>query len=111
MRRLDVKKLNGVHSEGRDGQLVTIAQCPACAEEGFDLTNKNHLIVYGDGGFACVLFPLDGSDAIERTEHRRRVWELAGQTKAAGQAKVSLRAFPTSTLQLLKPVRLKTKTL
>lgn len=50
------------------------ARCPACAETGHDTTG-NHLIVFPDGRFGCVVSPGDGEEA---REHRRTVLRLAG---------------------------------
>lgn len=52
-----------------------VAQCPACADTGGDQHGKNHLVVWSDGRFACVAHPGD-------REHRRRIWELAGDRRA-----------------------------
>lgn len=47
-----------------------IARCPACAEMGRDHTG-DHLIIYPDGRFGCLVNPQD-------KEHTRRIWKLAG---------------------------------
>ena len=49
---LDISKLRKVRTRGTK---VT-AQCPACAESGHDSTNE-HLIIYEDGRFGCVVYP------------------------------------------------------
>ena len=68
---LDIRRLEHVHpSNGK-----TIAQCPACAEIGGDKSG-NHLSIFRDGRFACVLFPND-----KGKDHRRRIFELVGQTE------------------------------
>lgn len=46
------------------------ARCPACAESGHDSTGE-HLVIYADGRFGCVVAPGD-------VEHRRVIWKLAG---------------------------------
>lgn len=45
------------------------AQCPACFEDGYDRKGE-HLILYEDGGFACVLYP---KGEPGREEHRQRI--------------------------------------
>jgi hypothetical protein len=52
---------------------VIIAQCPACAAAGQD-HDGNHLKVYVDGRFCCVVFP--GKDG---KEHRREIFALIGK--------------------------------
>jgi hypothetical protein len=60
------------------------ARCPACAARGGD-SKGNHLIVFPDGKFGCVVF--QGSDA-ETREHRALVTRLAGDgTQAAGRTR------------------------
>lgn len=67
---LDIKKLRGVKEEP-GGKII--AQCPACAEEGGDTSECNHLIIYPDGRFGCVLYP--GS---EGSDHRKEIFRLVG---------------------------------
>ena len=50
----------------------TIARCPACAETGND-TGADHLFINSDGKFGCVLY-----QSTDGTEHRKRIFELAG---------------------------------
>ena len=65
---LDPDKLKNVHPHPRkDGAIE--CQCPACAEEGRD-NSGNHLIVFEDGRFGCVVNPED-------SEHRSRIFALA----------------------------------
>ena len=64
---LDRNKLHNVVQ--LDGKIT--AQCPACREDGGDNTG-NHLVVYPDGCFGCVVYP--GS-----REHRRRIYRLVGK--------------------------------
>lgn len=45
-----------------------VAQCPACALNGGD-KNKNHLVIYPDGKYGCVV---DKSE-----EHSKIIWKLA----------------------------------
>jgi len=63
-----------------DGSMT--AQCPACEKAGTDKT-KNHLIIYPDGKYGCVLHPGD-------TNHRKEIWAINGG-KATGQKPVRLR--------------------
>jgi hypothetical protein len=49
-----------------------VGRCPACAEARLDKTG-NHLRVWQDGSYACVVNP--GKDG---TQHRRRIWSLLG---------------------------------
>ena len=48
------------------------ARCPACAENGADRRGE-HLVIFPDGKFACAAHAGD-------PEHRRRIWELRGQS-------------------------------
>ncbi len=50
--RLDTSRLINVRRQS-DGSIV--AQCPVCAEEGHDLSGKNHLRVWRSGKFNCLL--------------------------------------------------------
>jgi hypothetical protein len=52
---------------------VLIARCPACAQAGQDDAG-NHLKVYRDGRFACVVHP--GKDG---KAHRKAIWSLVGK--------------------------------
>jgi hypothetical protein len=65
---LDVAKLEKVRELA--GGFVQ-ARCPACAEGGADKTGE-HLRIYSDGKFGCCVHPKD-------TEHRKRIWALAGR--------------------------------
>jgi hypothetical protein len=49
-----------------------VGRCPACAEAGLDKTG-NHLRVWQDGKYACVVHP-----GKEGNQHRRRIWALLG---------------------------------
>ena len=71
--KIDITKLKNAHRILKDQELVIIAQCPACAEQGDDLHNQDHLIVYADGRFGCVLNP--GEDG---EEHRKEIFRLVG---------------------------------
>jgi hypothetical protein len=62
----------------------TVAQCPACAEDGGD-KHGQHLVIYADGRFGCVANPGDRA-------HRRRIAELAGDpTRQANAWTIKLR--------------------
>jgi hypothetical protein len=56
----------------RSGNGVVIARCPACAAAGQD-HQGNHLKVYPDGRFGCVLFP-----GKEGRLHRQHIFQLVG---------------------------------
>jgi hypothetical protein len=71
--KIDLDKLKNAHQTLKDHQLVTIAQCPACAEEGNDRHKQDHLIVYPDGRFGCAVNPGDAG-----TEHRKEILRLVG---------------------------------
>ncbi len=53
--KLDLNKLLNVK---RPGGGKTTAQCPACAADGGD-AKKEHLVIYADGRFGCVVQPKD----------------------------------------------------
>ena len=53
--KIDEMKLQNVVKKP-NGEII--AQCPACAATGGD-TKGNHLIVYSDGKFGCVVNPGD----------------------------------------------------
>ena len=65
---LDLSKLEMVKPRGPD----IVARCPACAESGNDRKGE-HLYVYADGRFGCVIYP-----AADGKAHRQRIFELAG---------------------------------
>ena len=65
---LNLSKLEMVKPYGSD----IIARCPACAESGKDRKGE-HLCVYADGRFGCVIYP-----AAEGKAHRQRIFELTG---------------------------------
>lgn len=72
--KIDTTKLKHAKKRVRDGQNIIIARCPACEEEGSD--NKGeHLIVFADGRFGCVVNPIEDE---ESHDHRRRILELVG---------------------------------
>ncbi len=60
-----------------------VARCPACAEDGHD--NKgDHLVIYPNGKYGCVACQGD-------TEHRRRIWRLAGVGARGDQTPTRIR--------------------
>lgn len=65
---LHLDKLQNVHPQGGK----TLARCPACAETGHD-AEGDHLVIYEQGHFACVVHPGAGGK-----EHRRRIFQLVG---------------------------------
>ncbi len=68
---LDPTKLENIRTmNGR-----TEGACPACREAGSDKTG-NHLLIYPDGRFGCVMHPNDEA-------HRRRIFALAGMKSEA----------------------------
>jgi len=64
---LDISKLENVVKKAA-GKIT--ARCPACAEDGAD-TKGEHLAVFSDGKFGCVVHPKD-------QKHRKRIHALAG---------------------------------
>ena len=65
---LDLTKLENARSDGAR----KVARCPACAEIGADKKGE-HLVIYKDGRFGCVINP-----GPEGAAHRRRILELVG---------------------------------
>lgn len=92
--KLDLSKLTNRRSRIKDGKQVLIARCPACAEEGHDRAGE-HLIVFQNGRFACVLHTGDGADA---RRHRRSIWRLAGHKGADASKPYRRRYTPKATL-------------
>jgi hypothetical protein len=78
-RIIDIKKLKNVTRAHKGGETVVIAQCPACAEAGYDRNNKNHLIVYPGGAFACAVNPGETG-----SEHRKEILRLVGIADPGG---------------------------
>jgi len=64
---LDIAKLENV-SRKSDGRII--ARCPACAAEGND-SNGEHLAVFPDGRFGCVVYPQDKA-------HTKEIFRLVG---------------------------------
>lgn len=48
-------------------------QCPVCAQEGHDLTDRNHLHVYPNGAYVCILHRGETKAA-----HNQLIYELVG---------------------------------
>lgn len=69
---LDIRKIR-VSRRLEDG--TVLARCPACAAGGQDRKGE-HLVVYPDGRFGCVLHPGDGGSV-----HRKMIWEVVGERK------------------------------
>ncbi|HEX2973145.1 MAG TPA: hypothetical protein VHP11_12485 [Tepidisphaeraceae bacterium] len=70
---LDVRRL-AVSRRLADGTVV--ARCPACAAGGQDRKGE-HLVVYPDGRFGCVVHPGEAGWL-----HRKRIWEAVGERGA-----------------------------
>ena len=69
---LDLRKL-AVSRRLEDG--TVLARCPACAGDGKDGKGE-HLVVYPDGRFGCVVYPGDAGWL-----HRKAIWEAVGERK------------------------------
>ena len=67
---LDVRKLT-VSRRLEDGTVV--ARCPACAAGGQDRSGE-HLVVYPDGRFGCVVHPGEAGWL-----HRKVIFEAVGE--------------------------------
>jgi hypothetical protein len=78
--KIDTKKLKNVTSAYKGTEAVIIAQCPACAVDGYDLHARNHLIVWSNGPFACALNPGEAG-----SEHRKEILRLVGLPMAASE--------------------------
>ncbi|MFM2199328.1 MAG: hypothetical protein RLZZ505_2760 [Verrucomicrobiota bacterium] len=72
---LDIDRLEFVRKVGAK----IIAQCPACAADGHD-TKGEHLAVYPDGGFACVV---NLGQSEESKKHRSKIRALVGKKTRA----------------------------
>lgn len=70
---LDLSRLDNVKRRGRK----TTAACPACREAGQDKVG-DHLVIFEDGKFGCVLFP-----GASGRDHRKRIAELVGLPDAS----------------------------
>jgi hypothetical protein len=97
---IDITKLENVTHTLKNGTDVIIARCPACAEE--DCDNKgNHLIVFPDGRFGCVMNPVENEDSAE---HRKRIFALVGAktprfTRRGGRYRPKVRMVAVSKLE------------
>ena len=65
---LNIEKLENVVRRD-DGSVV--AQCPACAADGYDQTGRNHLFINPDGQYGCA------ANAGDKN-HRKRIFKLVG---------------------------------
>ncbi len=70
---------------GKNGQKKRIAQCPACAAEGFD-KHGTHLVVFPAGKFGCIRFEAAKVEGPARTDHLAKIWKMAGG-KSSGLVK------------------------
>jgi hypothetical protein len=68
---IDVSSLKGRDKSGGGWE----GQCPACAADGLDKTG-NHLVVFPDGKFACVVNNGPGGKY-----HRQRIFRMIGVKK------------------------------
>ena len=96
---LDIAKLENV-SRKPNGKII--ARCPACAAEGND-SKGEHLAVFSDGRFGCVVNPKDKS-------HTKEIFKLVGMKEARAEAgAIQARPFdvrcvvvsPSSTILIL----------
>ena len=71
---LDINRLKNVRRKS-DGKIV--AQCPACAECGND-TKGEHLAVFTDGRYSCVVNPQDKA-------HNKLIFKLVGANDGLGK--------------------------
>jgi hypothetical protein len=78
---LDLSKLKNVVKLNEK----TTAQCPACHQAGGD-RKGNHLVIFPDGRFGCVVFPGD-------KEHRRQIARLvaSGSQQPAAPKKIAIK--------------------
>ena len=68
---LDFTKLEKLVKKS-DGKII--ARCPACAAAGGD-TNGEHLVMYRDGRYGCVVHPSD-------REHNKEIFKIAGKMES-----------------------------
>lgn len=82
--KIDIAKLKNAKRK-QDGSIV--AQCPACAAAGGDSTG-NHLIVYPDGKFGCVVNQVN-------MKHNKEIWKLVGggEDQPVKRPKVKIRPY------------------
>ena len=94
--KIDISKLKHVVKKP-DGGIV--AQCPACAAAGGDATG-NHLIVFPDGKFGCVVNRGDKN-------HNKEILKLAGADDGAvaeTHGKVKVRAYKIAKTTVIQTV-------
>jgi hypothetical protein len=84
---LDEKQIEGLRECGPGKR---VGRCPACADAGGDHKGE-HLIIYEDGKFGCVLYP--GEEGVER---RRQIWKLVGIKTKARRLPRKIQARPIS---------------
>jgi hypothetical protein len=75
---IDVGRIEKVRRVG-DGW---VGRCPACGEAGADRSGE-HLRVWADGRFACVVNPGKGGAA-----HRKRIFALIGKKEGLQRREV-----------------------
>ena len=73
---LDIAKLENVKC--KEGGKI-IARCPACSVDGND-SKGEHLVVYPDGAYACVVNPQD-------EKHSKKIFKLVGIKRVANPTK------------------------
>src|SRR4051794_32841727 len=84
---LDPSKLQNVKKSGGK----TTARCPACAATGGD-SKGEHLVMFPDGKFACVVNPKDNV-------HRKEIFALVGLASdgpTTGRISVNIFKVPQS---------------
>jgi len=86
---IDITKLKHATHAFKGEEAVIIAQCPACAEAGYDLNGCNHLIIYPDGAFACAV-----NSGEAGSEHRKEILRLVGTPAAASLPPPAKRPMP-----------------
>jgi hypothetical protein len=67
MNVIDLEKLENKVSQGDGFQCY----CPACGEDGKNLNKRDHLRVWANGAFSCILYPSD-------KQHNARILQLVG---------------------------------
>ncbi len=63
---IDLTKVIGCKKQGDK----IVGQCPACALGGNDIHSKNHLVIFPNGKFGCVI--------DKSSEHSKTIWKLVG---------------------------------
>jgi hypothetical protein len=98
MKTIDPSKLQKVNKRP-NGEII--AQCPACAAAGGDGTG-NHLIVYPDGRFGCVV---NKGDKAHNQEILNLVGVEDGKTPEKPKVKIRPRRVPPSIVTMEVPRR------